>query len=186
MAAVATQHTPPSEVLSSSQQEITNTKQTCLQAHYCFSCVLVYEGTCMKITKLGQLYLREERSRVLHLSSLNAAMKRSASAPLRSAAMQATLLFNLHLSSVCVPFPSNRICSPTQRILVMLQTTQTSEISQTLTDRHKAVKAKNAHNLKWTVFFHFLYLLVTTGAWHYHPALYCIIIGKKKKNNVII
>lgn len=41
--------------------------------------VLCVSGTCMKIKKLGQLYLREEKSRVLHLSSLNAAMETSAS-----------------------------------------------------------------------------------------------------------
>ncbi len=66
-------------------------------------------GTCMKIKKLGQLYLREEKSRVLRLSSPNAAMERSASALLSSAAMQAALLFNLHLSlSACTPFLSNK------------------------------------------------------------------------------
>lgn len=65
----------------------------------------------MKIKKLGQLYLRVEKSRVLHLSSLNAAMETSASALLGSAATQAALLFNLHLC-LCTPsLSNNKICS---------------------------------------------------------------------------
>lgn len=49
--------------------------------------------------KLGQLYLREQKSRVLHLSYLNAAMESFASAlqPRRPA-----LLFSLHLC-LCMP-----------------------------------------------------------------------------------
>lgn len=62
-------------------------------------------GTCMKIKKLGQLYLREEKSRVLHLSSPNAAMERSASAlqPRRP------LCYSTSISlCLCTPFLSNK------------------------------------------------------------------------------
>ena len=61
--------------LSSSLQKTSNTNgRACQPSIVRAMCCSGVPGTCMKIKKLGQLYLREEKSKVLHLSSLNAAM----------------------------------------------------------------------------------------------------------------
>lgn len=62
--------------LSSSLPKTSNTNdRACQPSIVRAMCCSGVPGTCMKIKKLGQLYLREEKSKVLHLSSLNAAME---------------------------------------------------------------------------------------------------------------
>lgn len=106
----------------------------CLPAHHRFSrvCRSGVSGTCMKITKVGQLYLREEKSRVLHLSSLYATTERSASAPLTSAAMSGR--FTIQPWSVCMHFSFHFISLPVRS--KFLSTAPTNTRDTTNTQRH--------------------------------------------------
>lgn len=120
----------------------------------------------------AKLYLREEKSRVLHLSSLNATMERSASAPLRSAAMQALLLFNLHLCLCTSLSLQIKCCSVQSKFLLSSRQHQRHHKhleADTTQTRLRMLITLNEH-CSSTYFTCNSLQLAYKRAWHYHSA----------------